>query len=219
MTKAILFDLDGVLTDTAAYHYQAWKRLATEIGLPFDEALNDRLRGVSRRESLAIMLQGTTVTEEEAHRLMEKKNAYYQTLIRSMTPSELFPGVKEIFSLLRRHHIAIAIASVSKNANQVVTQLGIGDDIDALIDGTVVSVSKPEPDIFLFAAHQLGVAPATCVVVEDAASGVVAAHKAGMFCVGIGPAAQGAEIMIQTIGEFRPEQFVKGGELWQRTLR
>jgi kojibiose phosphorylase len=188
--RAVLFDLDGVLTDTAEYHYLAWKRLADELGIPFSRADGDSLRGVSRRPALEIILGlgGRTASEPEIEQWMDRKNAHYQELITSVTPADLLPGVAGLLGELRERGIRIAVASASKNSPEVISRLGIEGSIDKLIHGGMVDKQKPHPDLFLHAAAQLGADPAECIVVEDAAAGVEAAIAAGMASVGLGPA-------------------------------
>lgn len=185
--KGMIFDLDGVLTDTAEFHYRAWKRLADEEGIPFTRQDNEALRGVSRRESLNLLLKGRPITEEQAQAWMERKNNYYRQLLAQMTPKDILPGVRELLTELRGAGIKIAVASASKNARQVLEQIGLMDAIDVLCDGYSVSEPKPAPDLFLFAARQLGLPPESCVVVEDAEAGVEAALAARMRCIGLGP--------------------------------
>ncbi len=185
--KAFIFDLDGVITDTAEYHYQAWKRLADEEGLPFDREKNEKLRGVSRRECLRLILNGKKVPEEEMEAMMERKNNYYKELIENVTRQDILPGVKELLTELRASGYKIAIASVSKNAKTVLNGLGIIDLFDAISDGYSVKNSKPAPDLFLHAAEQLGIAPEYCAVVEDAEAGIEGALAANMLAIGIGP--------------------------------
>lgn len=185
--KAIIFDLDGVLTDTAEYHFQAWKRLADEEGIPFTRKDNERLRGVSRRQSLEFLLNGRPATEERVQEMMTRKNAYYQELIEQVTPDNMLPGALALLHECRRSGLKIAIGSASKNTRAVVDRLGIGHLIDAISDGYSVGRQKPAPDLFLHAADQLGVPPPACVVIEDAASGVEAAKAAGMWAIGLGP--------------------------------
>jgi beta-phosphoglucomutase len=192
--RAIIFDLDGVLTDTAEYHYQAWKRLAEEEGIPFTREDNDKLRGVSRRRSLEILLGAREVTEEQAKEMMARKNRYYQESIKQITPANLLPGVPELLAELRAAGIKIAVASVSKNSEAVIDGLQIWDRIDALSDGYSVARSKPSPDLFLHAAMQLHVPPSECVAVEDAAAGIESAQSAGMRTVALGPGERFAEV-------------------------
>jgi beta-phosphoglucomutase len=187
MISAFLFDLDGVLTDTSEFHYQAWQRLADEEGLPFSRQDNEALRGVSRRESLNILLKGTKISEETAEAWMERKNGYYLDLVNQMTPADLLPGGIPLLEELRQERIHIAIASSSKNAHLVISRLKVEALIDAIIDGNTVTHSKPAPDLFLAAAASLGVPPGVCVVVEDAAAGIEAGIAAGCYTLGIGP--------------------------------
>ncbi len=185
--RAVIFDLDGVLTDTAELHYQAWKRLAEEEGLPFTREDNERLRGVSRRQSLEYLLQGRVVTEARAEAMMVRKNDYYRQMIQHLTPSDLLPGAAQLLAELRQAGIKIAIASASRNARDVIEHLGIAAQVDAISDGNSVERQRPAPDLFLHAARQLGVPPEACVAVDDAAAGVEAAHTAGMRIIGLGP--------------------------------
>lgn len=184
----VIFDLDGVLTDTSEFHYLGWKRLADEEGIPFDRERNEALRGVSRRDSLRYLLDGRSVTEAQLEAMMARKNAYYLELIQTITPDHLLPGVLQLLEDLQTHGIKIAIGSASKNAREVVQRLGIADRIDAIADGYSVANSKPAPDVFLHAAALLDLEPTACIVVEDAASGVEAALRAGAWTIGLGPA-------------------------------
>ena len=188
--KGVIFDLDGVITDTAEYHYLAWKRLADEQGIPFNRVDNEALRGVSRRESLNLMLKGRQIPESQAQAWMERKNDYYREMLSQITPADVLPGVLPLLRELRQSGIKIAIASASKNARDVLNSLGLIESIDVLCDGYSVSEPKPAPDLFLFAAQQLGLPPGVCVVVEDAEAGVEAALSAGMRCIGLGPPAR-----------------------------
>lgn len=184
--QAVIFDLDGVITDTSEFHYQGWQRLADEEGIAFDREMNESLRGISRRESLQRMLNGRTVPEAQFQEMMDRKNRYYLELIRTITPENLLPGVANLLNDLRAAGIKIALGSSSKNAPEVLQRLGIADYMDAIADGNSVTQSKPAPDVFLHAAQQLGIAPEHCIVIEDAASGIEAAIRAGMWAVGLG---------------------------------
>jgi len=186
--QAVIFDLDGVLTDTAEYHYRAWKRLADEEGLPFDRRVNEQLRGVSRRRSLEILLGDRAVAPDAFAAMMARKNRYYVESLQNLTPRHLLPGVATVLQNLKATGVKLAVGSASKNTRQVLGQLGITPLFDVIADGHSVSQTKPAPDLFLFAARQLGVPPANCVVVEDAAAGIEAALAAGMWAIGIGPA-------------------------------
>lgn len=185
--KAFIFDLDGVLTDTAEYHYRGWKRLADEDGFPFTRADNEALRGIPRRESLMLILKGQTCPEEKIQEMMERKNNYYLEFIRDITPKDLLPGARRLLEEIRAAGLKSALGSASKNAREVVERLGIENLLDAISDGQSVERQKPAPDLFLHAASQLNLSPAECVVVEDAAAGVGAGKAAGMLTLGLGP--------------------------------
>lgn len=186
--QGVIFDLDGVLTDTAEFHYLGWKQLADEEGIPFDWQANEALRGLSRRDSLLKLLGDRTVTEAQLQEMMDRKNRYYLDLIAGITPDHLLPGVLPLLDSLKAAGIKVAIGSASKNAQEVIQRLGIADRVDSISDGYSVANSKPAPDLFLHAAAQIGIDPEHCVVVEDAGSGVEAALAAGMRAVGLGPA-------------------------------
>lgn len=185
--RGVIFDLDGVLTETAEYHYRGWQRLADEEGIPFDRQANEAMRGLSRRDSLLHMLSGRPKTEEQLQEMMERKNRYYQEFIKDISPADLLPGAVELLDQLRAAGIKVALGSASKNARDVIQRLGIADKVEAISDGYSVTHSKPAPDLFLHAAGQLSLMPQQCVVVEDATSGVEAALAAGMWAVGLGP--------------------------------
>ncbi len=185
--KAFIFDLDGVITDTAEFHYQGWKRLAGEEGIPFNREDNEQLRGISRRKSLELILKGKEVSEEKMQEMMDRKNSYYQELIATITEDNLLPGVLDLLEELKSRGYKLAVASASRNAKPVVKSLGIGGIFETVSDGYSVEKTKPEPDLFLHTADVLGVEPEACVVVEDAEAGVEAALAAGMVAVGIGP--------------------------------
>jgi beta-phosphoglucomutase len=187
MIYAFIFDLDGVLTDTAEYHYRAWKRLADEERLPFTRKDNEHLRGVSRRESLMLILKGRVYPEEKIREMMERKNGYYLEFIKEIAPRDLLPGAKELLEEIRAAGLKSALGSASRNAGEVLDRLGIRSLLDAVSDGFSVERQKPAPDLFLHAARQLGLAPSACVVVEDAAAGIEAAIAGGFRTVGLGP--------------------------------
>lgn len=187
--KAFILDLDGVITDTAEYHFRGWKRLAEEEDISFTREDNEQLRGVSRRKSLEILL-GDHIgeyTEEEIQEMMARKNGYYQELLDNIDESDFLPGAQELIAEIKRRGLKVAIGSSSKNTSIVLNNLGIQDEFDAVADGHSVERAKPAPDLFLHAAKEMGVEPETCVVVEDAESGVEAALAGGMIAVGIGP--------------------------------
>lgn len=179
---AIIFDLDGVICTTDKYHYLAWKALADSLGLPFDEKVNGLLRGVSRMESLEIVLgeHSTEYSQEQKTALATRKNEIYKSYLSAMTPGDLSKEVRSTLYTLRQRGYLLAIGSSSKNTRQILRQLGLGEFFDAVADGTMITRSKPDPEVFLLAASMLGVRPENAVVIEDAESGVRAA-KAGRF--------------------------------------
>ncbi len=185
--KGFIFDLDGVLTDTAEYHYRGWKRLAEEIGLPFTREDNEALRGIPRRESLMLILKERQIPEEQLLEMMKRKNCYYLDFIREITPRDVLPGTVELLKEIRTAGLKSAVGSASKNAPEVLQRLGIDHLLDAISHGGSVEKQKPAPDLFLHAAAQLGLEPAECVVVEDAAAGIEAALAGGFHSVGLGP--------------------------------
>jgi beta-phosphoglucomutase len=188
--KAALFDLDGVIVDTAKYHYVAWREMAKGLGFDLTEEQNERLKGVSRMESLDIVLRigGIDASPDQKERLGASKNRRYVELIGRMDASEILRGAREYLSLLRANGVKIGLGSASKNADLILSNLGIRSLFDVVVDGTKVSKSKPDPEVFLLGADGLGVSPAECVVYEDAAAGIEAAKAAGMGAVGIGVA-------------------------------
>lgn len=186
--SACIFDLDGVVVDTAKYHYIAWKSIANELGFDFTEEDNERLKGVSRMTSLDILLSigGVELDQKTKLELADKKNKNYLEYILRMAPDEILPGVKEFITVLRSNGVKIALGSASKNAMTILNQLELTDYFDVVVDGTHVSNAKPDPEVFLKGAELLKVAPSKCVVFEDAEAGVEAAINGKMKCVGIG---------------------------------
>ncbi|MEI6603095.1 MAG: beta-phosphoglucomutase [Clostridia bacterium] len=188
MLKGVIFDLDGVIVDTAKYHYLAWARLAETLGFVFTEADNERLKGVSRMQSLEFLLQtgGLAVPEHEKEALAEKKNEWYVAYINELREDEILPGVKLFLYALRANGIKISLGSASKNAPIILERLKIAELFDAVVDGRDTSRGKPDPQVFQLAAQKLGLACEACVVFEDAEAGVEAAHTAGIKAIGIG---------------------------------
>ncbi|MEC5229631.1 beta-phosphoglucomutase [Bacillus inaquosorum] len=188
--KAVIFDLDGVITDTAEYHFLAWKHIAEQIDIPFDKGVNESLKGISREESLeSILIYGgaeTKYTNAEKQELMHQKNQYYQTLISKLMPKDLLPGIGRLLFELKGENIKIGLASSSRNAPEILKRLEIIDDFHAIVDPTALANGKPDPEIFLTAAALLGVSPADCAAIEDAEAGISAIKSAGMFAVGVG---------------------------------
>lgn len=190
--KGILFDLDGVLVHTDKLHYRAWKKIADECGILFNEEINNLLRGVSRMESLEIILRnyhGPTLSQKEKEALAEEKNNYYKEELKSMTPDDVTVEVRETLAALKAAGIKIAIGSSSKNTKFILKRVGLDDVFDAVSDGTNITKSKPDPEVFLKAAEYIALAPEDCLVVEDAVAGIEAAKRGGMKAAGIGDAA------------------------------
>jgi len=207
LIKACIFDLDGVIVDTARYHYLAWKRLAKELGIDLTMEDNERLKGVSRMRSMEIILEigGISISEHEKERLANKKNTWFVDYIERMAPEEIFPGVKLLIKEIRELGIKTALASSSKNAKTVIQLLHIRNEFDVVVDGTMITHTKPHPEIFLLAAERLGVEPEACLVFEDAEAGVEAALAAGMKCVGVGSPVmlKEANRIVSTTSEFQ----------------
>ena len=189
--KAFIFDLDGVIVFTDKFHYQVWKKMADEMGIYFDETINNRLRGVSRAESLEIILEryeGEPLSAEKKAELMEQKNNTYRELLATMTPADVSDEVRETLKTLRERGCKLAIGSSSKNAKFILEKVELLNAFDAISDGNNITHSKPDPEVFLKAGEFLGEDPANCVVVEDAYAGIDAAKAAGMTAVGLGDA-------------------------------
>ncbi|SKA81514.1 beta-phosphoglucomutase [Caloramator quimbayensis] len=186
--KGCIFDLDGVIVDTAKYHYLAWKRLAEELGFEFTIKDNERLKGVSRMKSLEILLEvgGLKFDDETKIKLAEKKNNWYVEYISKIDKSEILTGVEKFLISLRENGIKTALGSASKNAMIILNNLGIEKYFDAIIDGNKVKKAKPDPEVFLLAAKELNIDPKECVVFEDAEAGIEAAKNAGMYAIGVG---------------------------------
>jgi beta-phosphoglucomutase len=188
MLKACLFDLDGVIVDTAKYHYVAWREIAEELGFVFTEEDNEKLKGVSRIRSLEILLEigGISLDDESKTLLAQKKNSLYLQYVLKMRPDEVLPGAREFLTDCRNNNLGIGLGSASKNATTILNLLQITHLFDAIIDGNKVTKAKPDPEVFLTGARELGVLPQNCVVFEDAKAGIEAAIAANMFSVGIG---------------------------------
>lgn len=191
--KGIIFDLDGVICSTDEYHYQAWKRLADRLGIPFDRQTNDRLRGVSRMASLDIILEkadGKCYTEAEKTALAAEKNETYRALLAQMGPADLPGEVRDTLEQLNERGVRMAIGSSSKNTPLILQRIGLADWFDAVADGNCITRSKPDPEVFLKAAEMLGLPPAECLVVEDAVAGAQAGHAGGFAVACVGDAAR-----------------------------
>jgi beta-phosphoglucomutase len=187
---ACIFDLDGVIVDTAKYHYLAWKKLTNQLGIHFTEEDNERLKGVSRMASLEIILEigNIKADENQKHEYATRKNQWYVDYISKMTPDEILPGSLSFIREIRNAGLRVAIGSASRNTPMILERVGISDLFDAVADGNIVKKAKPDPDVFLKAAEMIDTKPERCVVFEDAVAGIQAALNAGMMCIGIGSA-------------------------------
>ncbi|MGO5053364.1 beta-phosphoglucomutase [Lachnospiraceae bacterium LCP25S3_G4] len=187
--KAVIFDLDGVVVNTAKYHYLAWKKLAAELGFEFDIIHNEKLKGVSRMESLDIVLEAGGIKElsdEEKMKLATRKNGYYMEMIEGIDESEILPGVLEFLKKTKAEGYLISLGSASKSGKMILEKLNIADHFDAIVDGNLVELAKPNPQVFIKAAELLNVPCENCIVVEDAKAGVEAALAGNMKCIGVG---------------------------------
>jgi beta-phosphoglucomutase len=212
MINAFLFDLDGVIVDTAVFHYKAWKRLANQLGFDIDEEFNETLKGISRMDSLDAILKhgGVNLSQSEKEKYAKIKNDWYLELVNQMTVNDILPGVENFLKESRELGIKIALGSASKNASLILEKTGILGLFDAIIDGNHVSKSKPDPEVFLKGAEALEVENDTCVVFEDAFAGVQAAKAAGMVAVGIGSVdvLNNADFVVKGLFEMSPSQII-----------
>lgn len=190
--KAVIFDLDGVIVSTDEYHYQAWKKIAEKEEVYFDKKINEKLRGVSRMDSLEIILDKSQreYKQEEKNQLAEMKNDYYKQLLNNLSSSDILPGVIKVLNELNKRRIKIAIGSSSKNTMLILKKIGLENSFHAIVDGNQITNSKPNPEVFLLAAKKLKVLPEECLVVEDADAGIEAALAAGMKVVGVSSASK-----------------------------
>jgi beta-phosphoglucomutase len=188
--QAIIFDLDGVICHTDNYHYLAWKQIADELQIPFNRKINDRMRGIDRMASLNVLLEGSnrTFSDEQKKQFADRKNGIYRDLLKNLSQEGLDADVKKTLDRVREAGLKLAIGSSSKNTNLILGLLGLSTFFDAVVDGNHITHSKPDPEVFLKAAEQLSVKPKSCLVVEDAKSGLLAAKAAGMDSAGIGEA-------------------------------
>lgn len=200
--KAVIFDLDGVIVCTDECHYKGWKKLADEEGIYFDREINQRLRGVSRMESLEIVLEkaNKAFTAEEKAEMAERKNNFYREYIKDLTPADVLPGVMDFCEKLRAQGVKLAIGSSSKNTPAILKGIGLDTYFDAVADGNQITKSKPDPEVFLLAAKLVGINPADCMVVEDAEAGVEAALAGGMDVLGLGKAVENSNATYKAAG-------------------
>ncbi len=214
MTKAVLFDLDGVLVSTDEYHYRSWVKIADEEGFDFfDHKFNDKFRGVGRQECVEILTKasGRTFTAEQKLAIAERKNRYFAESLSKVSPRELLPGAVAMLRELRKRKIRIAVASNSRNAQTIIEQTKIGEFLDTIVDGYQIENSKPDPEGFLLAARKLGIAPADCIVVEDAVTGIEAANRAGMKSLGIGEKERipNAKVVVPNLGAISVDRLLE----------
>ncbi len=188
--EGIIFDLDGVITDSAKYHYQAWKLLADKLNIPFDEEYNENLKGVSRMDSLELILKNGNAQDKfslaEKEEMCFEKNENYKELIKQITPDDILPGILPFIKEIKSKGIKTAVASVSRNAQFILNQLKVVEYFDYICNAAEISKSKPDPEIFLVAAKHLNAKPENCIGIEDAEAGVDSINSAGMFSVGVG---------------------------------
>ncbi|EAE1329465.1 beta-phosphoglucomutase [Listeria monocytogenes] len=202
--KGVVFDLDGVITDTAHYHYLAWKKTAESIGIEFDEAFNENLKGVSRIDSLLLILRKdgreNDFTEEQIEALAADKNEFYVSLLQEITPADVLPGIKELIVDLKKQNLKCAIASVSKNARTVLSALEMEQEFDYIVDAAKITKSKPDPEIFVEACRGLGLETSEVVGIEDAQAGIEAINTAGIVSVGVGSGLREADMTVKSTG-------------------
>ncbi|HDU6357237.1 TPA: beta-phosphoglucomutase [Listeria monocytogenes] len=202
--KGVVFDLDGVITDTAHYHYLAWKKTAESIGIEFDEAFNENLKGVSRIDSLLLILKKdgreNDFTEEQIEALAADKNDFYVSLLKEITPADVLPGIKELIVDLKKQNLKCAIASVSKNARTVLSALEMEQEFDYIVDAAKITKSKPDPEIFVEACRGLGLETSEVVGIEDAQAGIEAINAAGIVSVGVGSGLRDANMTVKSTG-------------------
>ncbi|EAE1938418.1 beta-phosphoglucomutase [Listeria monocytogenes] len=202
--KGVVFDLDGVITDTAHYHYLAWKKTAESIGIEFDEAFNENLKGVSRIDSLLLILKKdgreNDFTEEQIEALAADKNDFYVSLLKEITPADVLPGIKELIVDLKKQNLKCAIASVSKNARTVLSALEMEQEFDYIVDAAKITKSKPDPEIFVEACRGLGLETSEVVGIEDAQAGIEAINAAGIVSVGVGSGLRDADMNVKSTG-------------------
>lgn len=208
-----IFDLDGVIVNTAKYHYLCWRKLAYVLGFVFTEEDNEKLKGISRMESMDILLDlgGISMRVEEKEYYIEKKNLWYCEYINGINESEILPGAKECLINLKEKGIKVALGSASKNAKMILDKLSLLDLFDVIVDGNMIHKSKPDPEIFLRGASMLALKPLDCVVFEDSEAGIISAKKAGMYTIGVGNSKgiAGADILVQSLSNFNLKEIFR----------
>jgi beta-phosphoglucomutase len=215
--SAVIFDLDGVIVSTDEFHYQAWKQISDQEKIYFNREINERLRGVSRMESLEIILSHSdkNYSEKDKQLLAQRKNEVYCALLNKLSPNDILPGVIDLLLSLKAMDIKIAIGSSSKNTPFILEQIGLASSFDAIADGNSITNSKPDPEVFLLAAEKLGVAPEECAVIEDAQAGIDAAIAARMKAVGVGTAAScvHAHLKLKDLSNLNIDQLLEVNEI------
>ena len=210
--KAIIFDLDGIVVDTAKYHYMAWKNLASDMGFEFSENQNEQLKGISRVKSLEILLDigGVEITNQKKEQLLKEKNKEYLSYVNKMTPKDILPGISKLLSYLEFEKIPFALGSASKNATLILKKVGLLNKFSAISDGNNVTRAKPDPEVFLLAAKKMNIVPYKCIVIEDAVAGIKAAKNAGMTAIAVGDNSifQEADFVLNNTKELTPN-FIK----------
>lgn len=201
MFKGVLFDLDGVITDTAEYHYLAWKKLADDLGITIDRQFNEKLKGVSREDSLRLILahgkREQAFSEAEFNQLAKTKNDHYVEMIQAVSPKDIYPGILILLQALKKANIKIALASASKNGPFLLKQMALTDYFDGIADPATIKAGKPAPDIFILAAEVVGLKPEDCIGIEDAQAGITAIKASGALPIGVGKAEQlGSDIAL-----------------------
>ncbi|MCU9613167.1 beta-phosphoglucomutase [Caldibacillus lycopersici] len=223
--QAFIFDLDGVITDTAEYHFLAWKQLGEELGIKIDREFNERLKGVSRLESLnrilALNNRETNFSLEEKEFLATKKNEHYKELIQQVTPNDLLPGIHSLLANIKSNHYKIGLASASKNAPAVIEKLQIGNFFDTIVDAATVKRSKPDPEVFLKAAEQMNVTAEACIGIEDAEAGIESIKAAGMFAVAVGTneaLRKKADMTVERTNQLKLNELIKSFQMYNDRL-
>ncbi|MDE1548200.1 beta-phosphoglucomutase [Jeotgalibaca caeni] len=214
MLKGIIFDLDGVITDTAEFHFLAWQKLGEKIGITFDRAFNENLKGISRMDSLDRILaygnKENNYTQAEKEALAHEKNEHYKQLIQQISPEDLLPGIASFIKACQEKELLLALASASKNGPTILTRLGLADVFEVVVDPATLRKGKPDPEIFLQAAESLGLDSSECAGVEDAEAGIEAINRAGMFSVGVGTAEamSGADLFVEDTIDLNLEEII-----------
>jgi beta-phosphoglucomutase len=218
--EAVIFDLDGVITDTAHFHFLAWKQLAEDLDIRIDQEFNEKLKGISRMDSLELILKKGNrekdFTPLEKEEMAERKNSHYRQLLKELTPQDILPGIADLVNNIKAENLPTAIASVSKNAQTVLKALGLQDTFDYVVDASKVKNSKPDPEIFLTASEKLNVSPQHCIGIEDAEAGIEAIKASKMFAVGVGTNLIKADLNVPTTDHLKWESIKSAYKLSEK---